>query len=121
MKSLSRMTEMVTPSPIRDMYNRSLSMQDVISFTVGEPDFKTPDHIVEAAVEALRRGEHHYTHNAGILPLRMAISQNIRSSHGLTYQPESQVMVTVGCMEALMLAMLTILDPGDEVILSDPC
>ncbi len=121
MKPLSNITQTVTPSPIRQMFNRALGMQDVISFTVGEPDFSTPDHIVEAAVDALRRGEHHYTPNAGILPLRKAIADVVRQSHELEYAPDSQIIVTAGGMEALMLTMLTILDPGDEVILSDPC
>lgn len=121
MKALSQLTKTVTPSPIRQMFNRALGMQDVISFTVGEPDFSTPTHIVEAAVDALRRGEHHYTPNAGILPLRQAIANTVQRSHALRYNPDSEIIVTAGGMEALMLTMLTILDPGDEVILSDPC
>ena len=121
MKELSLRTRTVTPSPIREMFNRSLGMQDVISFTVGEPDFQTPSHIVEAAVAALRDGEHHYTPNAGILPLRKAIGKATAISRGIEYDPAHQIIVTVGGMEALMLAMLTILDPGDEFIISDPC
>ncbi len=121
MKELSCVSQLVTPSPIRQMFNRALGMEDVISFTVGEPDFSTPSHIVEAAVEALRRGEHKYTPNAGILPLRQAISRHTRQTHGLVYQPEGEVIVTAGGMEALYLAMATLLDPGDEVILADPC
>ena len=74
MKELSAVSRIVTPSPIREMFNRAMGMEDVVSFTVGEPDFRTPDHIVEAAVQALHRGEHKYTPNAGILPLRQAIS-----------------------------------------------
>ncbi len=120
MKSLSKVSELVTPSPIREMFNKAAGMQDVISFTVGEPDFRTAPHIVEAAVDALRRGEHHYTPNAGILPLRQAIADSVRASHGLDYDPEAQVIVTAGGMEALMLTMMTLLDPGDEWILSDP-
>ncbi|MDO4543495.1 MAG: pyridoxal phosphate-dependent aminotransferase [Clostridia bacterium] len=121
MKELSLTAQKVTPSPIREMFNRALAMEDVISFTVGEPDFLTPTHIVEAASEALFRGEHHYTPNAGIFELRNAISKVTKSSHGLYYDPASQVIVTAGGMEALLLAMLTILNPGDELILSDPC
>ena len=121
MKALSSITKTVTNSPIRQMFNRALGMRDVVSFTVGEPDFSTPAHIVEAAVDALRRGEHHYTPNAGVLPLRQAIARTVERSHGLSYDPDSEIIVTAGGMEALMLAMLTLLDPGDEVILSDPC
>lgn len=121
MKQLSNLTRVVTNSPIRAMFNKAIGMTDVVSFTVGEPDFNTPDHIVEAAVEALRRGEHHYTPNAGIMPLRQAIADTHARTHGLTYDPASEIIVTAGGMEALMLTMLTILDPDDEVILSDPC
>jgi len=121
MKELSIITETVTQSPIRQMFNKAIGMTDVVSFTVGEPDFNTPEHVVEAAVKALRSGEHHYTPNAGILPLRQAISKVTKESHGIRYDPESQIIVTAGGMEALMLTMLTILNPGDEMILSDPC
>ena len=121
MKPLSIVTEKVTPSPIRQMFNKAIGMEDVVSFTVGEPDFLTPDNIVEAAVKALRSGEHRYTPNAGIMPLRQAISKTVKNSHGLTYSAEDEVIVTAGGMEALMLTMMTILNPGDEFILGDPC
>ncbi|MCR4956720.1 MAG: pyridoxal phosphate-dependent aminotransferase [Lachnospiraceae bacterium] len=121
MKSLSQVSQVVTPSPIREMFNKAIGMEDVISFTVGEPDFQTPDNIVEAAVKALRNGEHKYTPNAGILPLRKAIAKSTKESHGIDYSPENQVIVTAGGMEALILAMLTILDEKDEFILGDPC
>lgn len=121
MKPLSYRDTDITQSPIRAMFNKALGMTDVVSFTVGEPDFETPYHIVEAAVDALRAGEHRYTPNAGILPLRKAIAKSVKASHGLSYDPESQIIVTAGGMEGLMLLMLTILDPGDEVILCDPC
>lgn len=121
MKKLSDVSGLVTPSPIREMFNRAIGMEDVISFTVGEPDFLTPQHIVEAAVQALRRGEHKYTPNAGILPLRQAISHHTQQTHGLYYDPEGEIIVSAGGMEALYLTMLTLLDPGDQVLLSDPC
>ena len=120
MKELSKVANRVTPSPIREMFNKAMGMQDVVSFTVGEPDFLTPDHIVKAAAEALYRGEHKYTPNAGILPLREAICERTAKTHGLQYDPAKQAIVTAGGMEALMLTMLTILNPGDEFILSDP-
>ncbi len=121
MKPLSDKTETVTPSPIRQMFNLAYGRKDSISFTVGEPDFATPQNIVEAAVLALRNGEHRYAPNAGILPLRQAISRQTEKTHGIAYSPENQVIVTAGGMEALMLAMLTILNPDDELILADPC
>ena len=121
MKELSKVTQCVTSSPIRKMFNLAAELQDVVSFSVGEPDFSTPEHIVDAAIQALREGQHHYTPNAGILPLRQAISKTIRKSHGLHYDPQTQVMVTAGGMEALMLTMHCLLNPGDQFILSDPC
>lgn len=121
MKPLSIVAEKVTPSPIRQMFNKAIGMEDVVSFTVGEPDFNTPDNIVEAAVRALQSGEHHYTPNAGIMPLRQAISKAAKKSHNLTYSAEDEIIVTAGGMEALMLTMMTLLDPGDEFILGDPC
>lgn len=121
MKDISNVAKKVQPSPIRQMFNLADGMEDVVSFTVGEPDFDTPQHIVDAAIDALKNGEHHYTPNAGILPLRTAISEVISHSHGLSYAPDKEIIVTAGGMEALFLTMLTILNPGDEFILSDPC
>jgi aminotransferase len=117
MQELSQVAKKVTPSPIRQMFNLAIGMEDVVSFTVGEPDFRTPDRVVEAAVTALRQGEHRYTPNAGILPLREAIAQQYTPA----YDPAHEVIVTAGGMEALILTMMTILDPGDEMILADPC
>ena len=113
MKELSEVARRVTPSPIRRMFNLAAEMQDVVSFSVGEPDFNTPEHVVEAAVQALREGQHHYTPNAGILPLRRAITKRIEKTHGVSYDPDKQVIVTAGGMEALMLTMHCLLNPGD--------
>lgn len=121
MKPLSSATIEVTNSPIREMFNLALAMEDVISFTVGEPDFQTPAHVVDAAIEALKNGEHRYTPNAGILPLRQAICKSYEKAQGVSYDPEKEVIVTAGGMEALFLTMRTILDPGDEILLPDPC
>lgn len=121
MKPLSHAAQTIQPSPIRKMFNLAGQYPDVVSFTVGEPDFPTPQHIVNSAIGALERGEHHYTPNAGILPLRQAIAETTEGSHGLHYDPEHEIIVTAGGMEALMLAMMTLLDPGDEWLLSDPC
>lgn len=121
MKKLSHATECVTPSPIRAMFNKAIGMKDIVSFTVGEPDFLTPGNIVDAAVRALKNGEHKYTPNAGILPLREAIKASLEASHGIDYSADDQIIVTAGGMEALFLAMRTILNPGDELIIGDPC
>ena len=121
MMEISNVAKIVQPSPIRKMFNLADGMEDVVSFTVGEPDFNTPAHVVDAAVEALRTGKHHYTPNAGILPLREAISEYYVRSRGLHYSPETEIIATAGGMEALLLTMLTLLNPGDAFLLSDPC
>ena len=121
MKEISNVAKIVQPSPIRKMFNLADGMEDVVSFTVGEPDFNTPAHVVDAAVEALRTGKHQYTPNAGILPLREAISEYYVRSRGLHYSPETEIIATAGGMEALLLTMLTLLNPGDAFLLSDPC
>lgn len=121
MKALSKAAVDVPFSPVRQMFDRALGMTDVISFTVGEPDFYTPEHIVEAAVDALHNGQHKYTPNAGILPLRQTVAESTQQTHGISYDPNSEIIITSGGTQALSLAMLTLLDPGDEMILSDPC
>jgi len=120
MKELSSVALSVEESPIRVMFDLAATMEDVVSFTLGEPDVATPENIVRAAVEALERGETHYTANAGILPLRRAIADATLASHGLKYDPQGEVIVTVGGMQALMLSMRALLNPGDEALVSDP-
>jgi aminotransferase len=95
-------------------------MDDVISLGVGEPDFVTPWRIREAAIYSIERGDTMYTSNYGLLELREAISEYLKSQHGLDYAPDKQVLVTVGISQALDLAMRAILDPGDEVIIPEP-
>lgn len=120
MKELSDVAKKVTFSPIRQMFNLAQGMSDVISFTVGEPDFLTPPNVVEAAVKALREGAHKYTPNAGIYDLRKALCDRRREQFGADYDPDCECIVTAGGMEALMLTMMAILNPGDEFILTDP-
>jgi aminotransferase len=120
MIQISRAARNTAESPIRKMFNLAASLDDVVSFTVGEPDFPTPANIVDKAVEALRDGQTHYTPNAGILPLRAAIATSLRASHGLQADPETEVMVANGGMQVLLLLMTALLDPGDEVIVTDP-
>jgi aminotransferase len=96
-------------------------MKDVISLGIGEPDFDTPAPIVQAGIESLQRGSTHYTSNSGIMELREALAQHLAALYGLTYNPASQILVTVGVSEALYLAMSALLDPGDEIIFAEPC
>jgi aminotransferase len=119
-KEISLIAQEVTGSPIRKMFNIAATMKDVISFTVGEPDFVTPRNIIAAAVRSLKRGETHYTPNAGLLALREAIAKRVGDELSVPPDPEREIIVTAGGMEALMLAMMVLIDPGDEVIITDP-
>jgi aminotransferase len=109
------------PSGIRKFFDLIASMEGVISLGVGEPDYTTPWHIREAAIYALEKGYTMYTSNSGLPELRQALSEYLESHDGLTYAPDSGLLITVGVSEALDLAMRAILEPGDEVIMPDPC
>jgi len=97
------------------------SMEGVISLGVGEPDFATPWHIREAAIHSLEKGYTMYTSNSGLLELRQELVRYLRAAYHLDYDPYGELLITNGVSEGLDLAMRAILDPGDEVILPDPC
>jgi aminotransferase len=111
----------VPPSGIRRFFDIAATMEDVISLGIGEPDFDTPEPIVQAGIEALKQGETHYTSNSGLMELRRAIAEHLDRKYGQTYNPASEILVTVGVSEALYLAFAATLDPGDEVIVPEPC
>jgi aminotransferase len=92
----------------------------IIHLEIGRPDFNTPDHIVEAAIEALKSGKHHYCPNAGILELRQAIAEKIGDEYKLEYSPDSEVIVTNGVVEGGYLAINALLNPGDQILIPDP-
>ena len=110
----------VPPSGIRRFFDVAGTMKDAISLGVGEPDFITPYHIRNAAIESLLDGETQYTPNKGLLPLRRAIAAYLSDRFSVSYDPEKEIMVTVGASEAIDLALRVCLRPGDEVILPDP-
>lgn len=118
-KMLSKTVCEIKPSGIRRFFDMLADMKDVISLTIGEPDFITPWHIREAAIESLEKGKTYYTSNAGTIDLRSEISRYMKRRFLLDYNPKSEVIVTVGGSEAIDMAMRAILEPGDEVIL--PC
>ena len=118
---ISRRVAAVPPSGIRKFFDIAATMQDVISLGIGEPDFVTPDVIREAGITSLNRGETRYTSNSGILELRQAITAKWAQLYGVVYDPEAETLVTVGGSEALYLALMAILNPGDEVIIPEPC
>ena len=118
---ISKTVAAIPPSGIRRFFDIAATMDDVISLGIGEPDFVTPAPFIKAGVHSLEAGETHYTSNSGILELRQAIAKYLQPLYGVTYDPETEILVTVGVSEALYLAMTAILDPGDEVIVPQPC
>ena len=94
--------------------------KEVLVFSIGRPDFDTPAHVKAAACKALDEGHVHYTHNRGILPLRKAVADSLQRQNGLTYDPDTEIMITAGAQEALMLCMHATLNPGDEVLVPSP-
>ena len=117
----SQRVEQLSPSGIRKFFDLLASMGEVISLGVGEPDFTTPWHIREAAIYSLEKGYTMYTSNSGIPELRHELSRYLKDAYNLDYDPDSELLITVGVSEALDLTMRAILDPGDEVIMPDPC
>ncbi len=118
---ISQRVNQVSPSGIRRFFDLLASIEGVISLGVGEPDFATPWHICEAAIKSLEKGYTMYTSNLGMPELRQELSRYLRDNYNLEYDPDSELLITVGVSEALDLAMRAILDPKDEVIMPDPC
>ena len=113
--------ESVPPSGIRKFFDLASQMENVISLGVGEPDFITPWHRIESSFYSAERGHTSYTSNLGLLELRQAISDYLEAKHGVGYDPGDEVLVTTGVSEALDLAVRTLVSPGDEVIVVEPC
>jgi aminotransferase len=109
------------PSGIRRFFDLAANMEGVVSLGVGEPDFVTSWTIREAAINSLEEGYTTYTANAGILELRREISKYLERQFHVSYNPEDQIIVTVGASQALDIALRAILNPGDEVIVVEPC
>ncbi|HRQ41031.1 MAG TPA: aminotransferase class I/II-fold pyridoxal phosphate-dependent enzyme [Chloroflexota bacterium] len=109
------------PSGIRKFFDIAATMKDVISLGIGEPDFVTPPPILQAGIESLQRGETAYTSNSGTIELRRALAQNLAARYQVNYDPESEIIITVGVSEALYLVCTAVLNPGDEVIIPEPC
>lgn len=118
---ISKRVNRLSPSGIRKFFDLLASMEGVISLGVGEPDYATPWHISEAAVKSLERGYTMYTSNSGIMELRQETAKYLEGQYGVKYDPSGEILMTVGVSEALDLAMRAILNPGDEVVMPDPC
>lgn len=117
-------TQRIPYSEIRKMFDAAKIMEDkgqsIIHLEMGEPDFNTPQHIIDAAVEALRAGKVHYAANAGVLELRQAIAEKYAKRYELKYNAGSDVLVTNGVAEGIYLAIHAQLNPGDQILIPDP-
>lgn len=120
-KALSSKIKEIKPSGIRKFFDIAGTMEGVISLGVGEPDFSTPWVIRKAAIKTLERKHIIYGPNKGIAPLRKAIRDSIEKKHGVSYDSEDEIIVTVGGSEAIDMAVRGMLDPGDEVLVVEPC
>jgi aminotransferase len=118
---LNQVVKDMPPSGIRKFFDLVSEMKGAISLGVGEPDFVTPWHVREACIYSLESGITHYTSNKGTPELREAISESVRCDQGLTYDPAEQILITTGVSEAVDLAFRATLNPGDEVIVPEPC
>ncbi len=117
---INRTVRDLPPSGIRRFFNLAAEMEDVISLGVGEPDFLTPWNIREEAIYTLEKGRTIYTANAGLMELRREISRYLQRKYHLEYDPATQILVTVGGSEAIDLALRSIVEPGDEVLIPEP-
>ena len=118
---VSRRVQSVPPSGIRRYFDISATMHDVISLGIGEPDFVTPQPIVQAGIRSLQHGDTHYTSNSGLAELRQAVADYLERLYGISYNPDTEVLITVGVSEALYLALLALINPRDQVIVPEPC
>ena len=118
---VTRQIKSVPPSGIRRFFDIAATMDDVISLGIGEPDFATPPAIVRAGIASLEAGETHYTSNSGILELRVALAEHLERLYGVRYDPETELLITVGASEALYLAFVATVEAGDEVLVPEPC
>lgn len=120
MKEISKTVEALKPSGIRRFFDLANTMEGVISLGVGEPDFSTPWHVCEEAIQSMADGRTHYTANKGLLELREEIAKFHSKHYNQNYDPKTEILVTVGGSEAIDLSMRALLNPGDEVIVMDP-
>lgn len=121
MSYLADHVRQIPRSGIRDFFDIVQSMKDVISMSVGEPDFVTPWSIREAAIYSLEKGKTGYTSNLGTPALRREISKYVSKHYNVEYHPDNEILVSVGVSEALDLALRALINPGDEVIYHEPC
>lgn len=120
MKELSRAATTIEPSLTRQFFNEARKYDDVIDFTLGDPDIQTPEGIKQAGCAAIMEGRTRYSQNAGLLELRQTIARYVLAKEDLHYDAECEIMVSVGAMEAVFLALASMLNDGDEVVFTAP-
>jgi aminotransferase len=118
---ISQKVATLPPSGIRKFFDLLSSVEDVISLSIGEPDFVTPWHIREAGIYSLEKGYTMYTSNSGMPELRRELASYLELRYGVSYHPEHEILITAGSSEGLDLVLRAIINPGDEVIIPDPC
>lgn len=119
-RAVSQRARAVTPGQRGQLLDMAAGVKDLIALARGDPDLPTPPHIVEAAKQALDQGYTHYTHWAGMPELRKAVADKLWRDNGIRVDPETEVLVTTGAQEAVFLVCLSLLDPGDEILVPDP-
>lgn len=120
MKEISVLSTLIRSSMTRDLFNKARQYNDVIDFTLGDPDIQPHSKIKQAAIDAILAGKTRYSQNAGLLELREVIAHKYKDEYDLDYDPQTEILVSVGGMEGIYLTLLSILNPGDEVIIPAP-
>lgn len=110
----------IKPTGIRRLFEVAREIPNAINLGIGEPDFTSPKHVIDAIEKALKNGKTHYSPNFGIPELLEAISIKMKREYGLSYDAENQILVTIGAMEAFFLGLMAVIKPGDEVLIPDP-
>lgn len=118
---ISQRAREIPPSGIRKFFDLALTMEEVISLGVGEPDFPTPWNLCEASIYSIEQGGTSYTSNRGLQSLREALSRYLHDHYHLSYDPDGEMIITTGVSEGLDIAIRAIVDPGDEVLVAEPC
>jgi aminotransferase len=117
---ISQRTHEIPPSGIRKFFDLVLTMEDVVSLGVGEPDFRTPWNVCESGIYSIEQGSTSYTSNRGLQKLRDALSVHLARAYNLTYNPDTEMVITTGVSEALDIAVRAVTDPGDEILIAQP-
>ena len=117
---LNKKLQSIRASGIREIFQAKKDHKDLVDFSLGQPDFDTPQFVKDAMVKNIQAGRNSYAENQGILPLRQAVARKLQEKNGITADPE-EVIITVGTTGGLVLSLFTFLNPGDEVIIPDPC